>query len=1124
MSRKAVQGYSEKTYYDNTRYLGVLATNDPLNEGYFKHLVNFDISDTGQSITPRKGFLTTTLRDNDDYKTPISLSSDTITFKDNNLGHYIAYDFKNKNGYIVDLTHYNIEDRLLPIVNRISNYDWTEVVDYVLTYDTTIKAMYDELVIGTALGQYTTEERYEIILSNIQRSFTDFGEDIRKVNQIIDKDTLTKTLFKVKITGFTYELVYYELPFFLSIYYREDAVTINGVEYPEDTLVFGVVNMNQHPTYNIAERNIASDVSIIPPTMQTLYTASYNSEGAMIETNRPDGHINTLGPMYVKDAKNKYYINYVYPNVSYDIIPYMTLDPASIALNNEKAEWAYRFDIVSTKRFTNPEDVLKEDTVFESNWFKYTGPNDEPTAIFNRRTGYDLNNPDRSLRHYEDNTLIITVIPKSVNGGETTRTVDFIDDGVDQSEDFGPIPNADDLAGMMDLYIDWVAEVTKVRDKRSFREAISTLDATARFHVGSTASTSDTGMNAALSLNVSETHIAKASQDASYSDYFKTGSEILDMLDSGEIPDVNLTFRLYPYVSNLKLTSLYDIVTRVSYQWYFSDLTKFGKKTTRLYPVYNLYKGASTYNFKGNYDILVNTDIIKQTRTMPDLERAGFFEAGYSLRFYMKPYLPDDLEDKTPQELAVIKELWAAGSYITSRQVLYAYDDLTVTTIPEVIVKDPKNIRNAKESIVFQDNRLVLWHNNLVYISEPGEHYYFKEENRKEFPEKVIKVIEYKTVLLVFTVQHLYVIYSEQVEIPLPDEKGDLVMTPSTAFSQQCVLYNILTDEKYADVIQVFNQMVLFYSADGQMFMIKPNVMIDAETQFSLQYFNKSANDVLKNYDVYINERLANYNIDKQVTKDDVQIRSLVSINYIKIFYTVPGFITYILIYDVIANRYTFYDTLTFTDIRDKLFVEGGEAYITVQDNKLFYTMPYLERNIADNYSDMSYINNFKKVAISCLVDSGNLNLNNHINKRYRDLHIVFKNLSASRLLFNAETVIDDIVSHPYYDTRLEVREINGASYFVTVPKSNSNDLIELVDINQVSEVASNAFLYALNHNLFEENNLLMDFEGYTSSKLLTYRTSILGLGKVFRLKLQFISKGSYKIQSFGIVYKERRL
>ena len=84
------------------------------------------------------------------------------------------------------------------------------------------------------------------------------------------------------------------------------------------------------------------------------------------------------------------------------------------------------------------------------------------------------------------------------------------------------------------------------------------------------------------------------------------------------------------------------------------------------------------------------------------------------------------------------------------------------------------------------------------------------------------------------------------------------------------------------------------------------------------------------------------------------------------------------------------------------------------------------------------------------------------------------KNLSASRLLFNAETVIDDIVSHPYYDTRLEVRDINGASYFVTVPKSNSNDLIELREIIICLWISKDTHLV----------------------KLITYRTSILGLGK----------------------------
>ena len=42
--------------------------------------------------------------------------------------------------------------------------------------------------------------------------------------------------------------------------------------------------------------------------------------------------------------------------------------------------------------------------------------------------------------------------------------------------------------------------------------------------------------------------------------------------------------------------------------------------------------------------------------------------------------------------------------------------------------------------------------------------------------------------------------------------------------------------------------------------MIKPSTMIDSETQFAIQYFNKSANDILANYHDYINERLRIYN------------------------------------------------------------------------------------------------------------------------------------------------------------------------------------------------------------------------------------------------------------------------
>ena len=95
MARKSVKGYAEKNYYDNTKFTGgIFATNDPLNEGSFKHLVNFDISDTGQSLTPRKGFLTTALKyKQDGVDVEVELSDKTIYYFDANIGKWIFIDF-----------------------------------------------------------------------------------------------------------------------------------------------------------------------------------------------------------------------------------------------------------------------------------------------------------------------------------------------------------------------------------------------------------------------------------------------------------------------------------------------------------------------------------------------------------------------------------------------------------------------------------------------------------------------------------------------------------------------------------------------------------------------------------------------------------------------------------------------------------------------------------------------------------------------------------------------------------------------------------------------------------------------------------------------------------------------
>lgn len=510
----------------------------------------------------------------------------------------------------------------------------------------------------------------------------------------------------------------------------------------------------------------------------------------------------------------------------------------------------------------------------------------------------------------------------------------------------------------------------------------------------------------------------------------------------------------------------------------------------------------------------------------PDLVGAGFFEKGVNIIFYMRPYEESEYTGKNYQEKQTLKAVWNATSLRQTLNLAYGQDLLTVTYIDQVLEIEPGQIQSSNTMTVFEDSRLLLWKDNVLYISEEGKFYWFKEQNRIEFAETIVKVLQYKTLILVFTTQHLYAVYRvETINTRLNTATNQIEQNVTgVAWLKQIVLYNLLVNKDYADVIQIFNQMILFYSEDGQLFMIRPSNTIDSETRFSIQFLNKAANDILDHYDVYMNERLATYGKDTRVTKSQVKIKALVSINFIKIYYYVPNVITYILNYDVLNNRYYAYDTLTFTDIFDKRFIDSGDLLITQTNGKLFFSVPFVEPNVRDNYVDMTFTNNFKKEGINCLIDTGNMNLNNHIHKRFRDLHVTFKNLNSTNVLFNVETMIDEIIARPFYNEVLTVQEIGGASYLVSVPKYNDNDLIELVDINQISETATDAVKYSLTNNLFETNNVLMDFSKYTSSKLLTHRTSILGLGKVFRLKLQFISKGLYKLQNFGIIYKERRV
>jgi len=446
--------------------------------------------------------------------------------------------------------------------------------------------------------------------------------------------------------------------------------------------------------------------------------------------------------------------------------------------------------------------------------------------------------------------------------------------------------------------------------------------------------------------------------------------------------------------------------------------------------------------------------------------------------------------------------------------------------------EDPAIIKEGKDWCVFysvEGYRLVTWSKNNVYMSEAGDYYYFREENKKSFAEPVVKVLPFKDMLLVFTTQNMYSIFPYEQTIQVQDGVDDqgnpkYVQQKTIIYNSLPVLYNLYTDEKYKDVIQVYNGMILFYSADGQLYLIAPSATIDSDTAFTLKFINKSANDILLNYDKYINDRLSvHYNVPDfnpilKENKDDVIITASVSISYIKIYYTVPKYTyTYILIYDITNNRYTIYDTIAYGTAQSIVQTNMYDLVLTRNyNNDLSAVIPYTEPNVLNNNCDLTSVDNYIFIQHDILteIDTGILYLNNHLKKRFRSLQTIYKNLDAQDILFNLDVIVDDIYISSTMGDTLVLKNIDASNkeelYFITEQKDDRYNLAKDIPINSLTS-----------SELLRNNTKLFDFSSFSSNKIITHSTNIPSMGKNINLKLRFNSKGKYKLQGFTLIYKE---
>ena len=1016
MARKSIKGYAEKNYYDNTRFKGITATTDPLNEGYFKHLVNFDIADTGQSITPRKGMKTYDLRlTNGSY---VTLEKDTIYFRDPSTGLYIFCCF-NKHHSGDPVEPYFIAYKTDFITTMPISVDSTLQPSEFTPIETYAKPIYDH---------------YQI-LRNVTKAYVD--EDIKYIN----------------------------------LTYRAEGTSYEDTTFTEDTLLIDIVDTEDIGSIDTSQRNIASTQSIIPNPIQLI------SDEVLV---------NNFPMIYVKTSEGKYAINSVTNLDGVELIPHFELQEGS---------WGYAYEVISTfseQRYESPlytltnEPADKDYNIIEAIRELYTIDYNSFDSYYQSLSSIKFDtgffNTDRAK-----NTLTVYVVPictservtPSQKTLETTYKEYFLNimsnlEGSDAPTEF--IENFPQHYKDLDEYIE--SYTNKIR---LIIVPFEELSRTSYFSEIITARPED----------------------------LHTVQSFVNYIRDNNIEYI--TFQRYRYVKPITVSEHngflmtlcdskigdYNIYTDIGFGLgsilYFKepDSTSNFRHEKRI----NLYNDIGVRYIHLTYDdneslFTINNNTIyaplnNDNTLYKHLKDELYFDKGLNIIFYIFPILQQRIFEMSYDVFD--RNMLLSTNLMSSRQLVYSKYP---TYYIETLEKEPNDILSNKPFIIFND-RIVTWINNTVYMSEENAYYYFKYANVFNYPERIIKAIAYKDTVLVFTTQNLYCIYPYEYTTSVQDGVDDdgnpkYVQQKVTAYASLPVLYNLMVDEKYADAIQVFNQMILFYSADGQLFMIKPTASIDSNTRFSIQFFNKSANDILANYDLYINERREVYGLN-HITKEDIDIKVECALTHIKIYYTMSDY-TYILIYDVIDNYYYVYDTVVLYGIQNIIPTDGYDNIIVSDSNRIHFSTVHKEVKNVDKGLDQKHL-------IKMELDTGTINLNNHLKKRFRTLHTTYKNIDADNLKYNLEVLIDDV---PAYTTH--------------------EDVIELEANNYTSKTISNEV------DLLEHNTLLFHFTEDSLNKIITHRSNIVSVGKTIRLKTTFESAGRFKLNGYGLIYKEHQI
>ena len=171
--------------------------------------------------------------------------------------------------------------------------------------------------------------------------------------------------------------------------------------------------------------------------------------------------------------------------------------------------------------------------------------------------------------------------------------------------------------------------------------------------------------------------------------------------------------------------------------------------------------------------------------------------------FYLLNYDPDSLltEESEYYDNLAYKASSATYTFKSGSSRPYQLNDF----INDRLEKESYMIKYCKYITQFNDRAIVYGNptfNNLIFMSEEGSPYYYSLVSAFEFDHEVIHVQEFKTILMVFTTNDIWVIYEveEKEQREFRNQEGEIqtyeVTTNPLEARKYYIIFQLLTKTK----------------------------------------------------------------------------------------------------------------------------------------------------------------------------------------------------------------------------------------------------------------------------------------------------------------------------------------